>query len=373
MLKYLEKGHDVLSGFLHGVLQGLEQSEQPSDALGLMERWVERGLHLASIAHHLRLTPGAPSDLMLKIGRKAIDAKDVNATMQIIAAVIANNAIDLVDPIVVPGVRQFTAAVDTRWVRAIWFMRELQEFLSQLSEAQCEVVLENLTLCNRIDYNEERILQAIANKFPRSVWRFFKVRLDRDRRDGSGERYEGIPYDLRELRKPLSLDATFAVDTVRSWHSSDKTLFQFRGGRLLHNVFPGFSPEIEIKLKAVVEEGADDAIDFVLQLLRTYKGETFLHEVCKAIADSIPTDDKRLSEIELILQSTGVVTGPYGFVEAYQRKKQEVEPWLDDSRPKVRTFAERYQRSLDRAIASEQRRSEADYELRRREWPDNSE
>lgn len=84
-------------------------------------------------------------------------------------------------------------------------------------------------------------------------------------------------------------------------------------------------------------------------------------------------DDSRLNEIEVILESTGVVSGQFGFVESYQRKKEEVAPWLTDTRPKVRTFAERYQRTLDRSIAAEQRRSEADYELRRRQWPEEDE
>jgi hypothetical protein len=70
------------------------------------------------------------------------------------------------------------------------------------------------------------------------------------------------------------------------------------------------------------------------------------------------------------LESPGVISGQFGFVEAYQRKKDEVFSWLSDARPKVRAFAERYQRTLDRSIAAEQRRSETDYELRRREWPE---
>jgi hypothetical protein len=249
-------------------------------------------------------------------------------------------------------------------------MRELQAFLSELSEAQCEVILENLALCARIDHDEEQILRPIAEKFPRSVWRFLNTRLDRDAGKKSGERYEAIPYELRELAKPLSRDAVFAVDTVRSWYSSDQMLFQFRGGKVLHNVFPGFSAELEAKLISIVQKGTDEAINFVLAILRTYQGEIFLHSVCKEVVNGLRDDDRRLSEIEVILESTGGVSGQFGFVEAYQRKKDEVSSWLSDSRPKVRAFAEKYQRTLDRTIASEQRRSEADYELRKREWPD---
>jgi hypothetical protein len=150
-------------------------------------------------------------------------------------------------------------------------------------------------------------------------------------------------------------------------------LFQFRGGKALNNAFPEFSAELEAKLIGIVREGTEEALDFVLQILRTYKGETFLHEVCKEVVNSISENDDRLGEVEVILESTGVVSGQFGFVEAYQRKKVEVEPWLRDCRPKVRAFAESYRRSLDRAIAAEQRRSEADYELRRRDWPEDQE
>jgi hypothetical protein len=369
MLNYLDKGDDLLGGFLPAILQGLEQSE-PKTARRLMEGWVEQGRHLAAIARHLRLTKGASADLVGKVGQKALDTKDLIAIIEIIAAVVANDAVDLVDSIVVPGIRHFTAVSDTRWVRAIWFMSELQAFVRKMSEGQSEVVLENLTLSTRIDHDEERILQSIAENFPRSVWRFFKSRLDHKAADDLGGRYEAIPYDLHELRNPLSRDAEFAVDTVRSWYSSDNSLFEFRGGKVLHNVFPGFNTELEAKLNSVAQEGTDEAIDFVLRILRAYQGETFLHGVCKEIVDKLPLDDGHIGEVQVILESTGVVTGQFGLVEMYQKKKEEASPWLSDSRPKVRAFAEKYRRSLDRAIAAEQRRSEADYELRRREWPD---
>ncbi|HHY48635.1 MAG TPA: hypothetical protein GYA10_02670 [Alphaproteobacteria bacterium] len=373
MLRYLDQGEDVLAAFLPAILRGLERSEEPSSVPSLIGRWVEQGRHLAAIARHLRLTKGASADLIRKVGQKALDTKDLISTIEVIAAVVANGAVDLVDPVVMPGIGYFSAVGDTRWVRAVWFMPELPAFIRRLSEAQCETVLENLTLCSRIDYDGERILRPIAENFPRSVWQFLKNRLDRKAEDDPDGRYEAVPYRFQELRNPLSKDIELAVDTVRSWYRADNSLFQFRGGRVLHNVFPEFGAELEAKLISVAREGTDEAIDFVLRILRAYQGETFLHGVCKEIVNSVPENDDRLGEVEVILESTGVVSGQFGFVEAYQRKKEEAEPWLSDERPKVRAFAERYQRSLDRAIAAEQRRSEADHELRRRDWPEEDE
>jgi hypothetical protein len=120
-------------------------------------------------------------------------------------------------------------------------------------------------LCARIDHDEEYILTAIAGSYPHAVWRFFKARLDRAAtKERDEERYEDIPFQLHELVQPLSQDPSFAVDTVRSWYAADPNLFQYRGGKLLHNVFPGFSSALGAKLVAVVHEGTDAAINFVL-------------------------------------------------------------------------------------------------------------
>ncbi|MFN3855684.1 MAG: hypothetical protein ACK4M0_14930 [Phreatobacter sp.] len=372
VLSYLERG-DALAGFLPAVLGGLASSPKPSIALDVMEAWTAEGKHLAAIARHLRLTKDASPDLLRKVGEKTLDAKDPIAIIEIIAAVVANDQIDLADSIVVPGIRHLTAVGDTRWVSAIWFMPNLQAFVSKLSEGQCEAILENMTLCHRIDHDEESILVPIADNFPRSVWSFFKKRLDYKAGDDPHRRYEAVPFGFQKLQKPLSRDVDLAVDTVRGWYRADRSLFQFRGGKALNNGFRDFSAELEAKLIGIVQEGTEEALDFVLQILRTYEGETFLHKVCKELVNSIPENDDRLGEVEIILKSAGVVAGQFGFVEVYQRKKVEVEPWLIDCRPKVRAFAERYQRSLDRAIAAEQRRSEADYELRRRDWPKDQE
>jgi len=88
----------------------------------------------------------------------------------------------------------------------------------------------------------------------------------------------------------------------------------------------------------------------------------------KRLVIRLPPDDPRLAKVEISLQNTGVVSGEFGFSEAYRRKKAEIAPWLDDDQPIVREFADRYMKKLDRMIAAEQRRAEQGRELRRREF-----
>ena len=77
--------------------------------------------------------------------------------------------------------------------------------------------------------------------------------------------------------------------------------------------------------------------------------------------------------MEIVLDSTGVVGGAFGFADAFRRKKAEMAGWLEDYRPAVRAFAERYIRRLELRIASEHRAAEQREELRRRDYDEAGE
>jgi beta-lactamase class D len=72
-----------------------------------------------------------------------------------------------------------------------------------------------------------------------------------------------------------------------------------------------------------------------------------------------------LREVAVILESTGVVSGEYGFVEAFERKKEEVKDWLNDQNEKIGAFAVKYQADLDKRIEWERKRADEDIALRK--------
>ena len=109
-------------------------------------------------------------------------------------------------------------------------------------------------------------------------------------------------------------------------------------------------------------------IEFVLAILRGYEGGLPLLPICQDIVSILPEDDPLLDEVSVVLDSTGTLNGAFGFVEAYQQKKAQIEPWLSDSRGAVKRFAEKRVRELDRQIAREQRRATEDLELRKRDY-----
>ena len=346
-----------------GPVQGLAQSDQPDIAVSFITAWIGQGRHLHAIAHYLRYATNTSEELVLRVGEKAIAQKDAIAAIGVIVAIVARKLTSLVDLILLPSVQMLTDLKDARWVNGCWFLPSLGPFVEGLSQEQSEALLTNMVLRQRVEHHDERVLCAVAGKHPECVLSFFKARMDHNEDGETEERYEAVPYHMVDLGKVLARHPKVVLRSARSWYSSGDSLFTFTGGRLLQNIFPELTQEYEAELLELVRGGVEDDVNFVLSLLGSYRGGVFLYELCKALIEGLPEVDKRIRQIGAILDSTGVVSGEFGMVEVYQRKKEEMQSWHTDPRSKVRAFANAHIPALDRSIAAEQRRSETDYEL----------
>jgi len=122
---------------------------------------------------------------------------------------------------------------------------------------------------------------------------------------------------------------------------------------------------VAMKLAAT---GANDDIDFLLQVLRNYRGEPAIHPLAKSLVQTLPEDDKRLGLVEILLENTGVVSGEFGMVEAMRERKALMAEWLKEDNDRIQAFAKRCIRHLDNRIATEQRDAEMRKERRKREF-----
>lgn len=115
----------------------------------------------------------------------------------------------------------------------------------------------------------------------------------------------------------------------------------------------------------LVEGGDQDDIDFVLAILRAYDGSAPILQVCKAIIKSVPEGSKTWNELAAAIESTGVVSGEYGMVQAFERKRNEISVWKDDEDVRVRAFAQWLIKSLDYLIDQERQRADEGLALRK--------
>lgn len=192
------------------------------------------------------------------------------------------------------------------------------------------------------------------------------ARLARKSEDGAEEQFETVPIDLQELEKALSKDPQLAISKGLGWFAQNREQFRFQGGSLLSRAFPNCIPEFAGALAGLVKAGGDMEADFSLAVLQNYPGEASTYAVLKEIVSRFSHDDRKMSNVRISIDSTGVVSGDFGLADAWRVKKESLRHWLTDERLPVKAFAEKHIAELDGMIAAESRRVEAERERRNR-------
>ena len=106
-------------------------------------------------------------------------------------------------------------------------------------------------------------------------------------------------------------------------------------------------------------------IRFVVGILRVYDGVREILEVCKAVIKALPERSELWGEVAACIESTGVVSGEYGFVDAYERKRAEMVTWQQDDDPRVRSFSQWIVASLEHMIEYERQRADESLAMRK--------
>lgn len=366
---FLERGSEDLLNFLPAFLNGLFESGARDIYDASVERYLASGSHLAAIARHWHtVRPDTPTVITRLLDKAIAGADDIAVIECAVATVVTQGSTNQpsLETLFVPAMQYLTAKGNPRWVRGVWFRPEARPFFSGLAHEHAQLVLRNLLAAPKVNHDVEKILCYLAENHPADIWRFFDDRLSLEQNQQVS--YEPVPHQFHGLEKKLSLDPKLGIDIVRSWYRPDDQLFEFRGARLLSAVFPSCPPAFADGLCQRVEEGMDDDIAFVTAILGRYRGETATHVVLKALIRRLSENDHRLTQVEFCLENTGVVAGPFGFVEAFRAKKAEIAGWLGDEDAKVKAFAAQFMARMDQRIASEQRSAEERTELRKRDY-----
>lgn len=258
---------------------------------------------------------------------------------------------------------------DSRWISQAWFLKKAAKVFEEITFERTAQVLQNLVYMPEVNYEAEAVLVKLAERYAEAVWDYFGSRLVREAANGENEeRFEAVPFQLHELDKELSKNPKLAISKGLLWFGRDRTLFQFRGGRLLSSVFPTCAPEFASALADLVKAGGDSEANFALAIVQNYRGEMSAFSVLKEIVSRFPDDTRKMSEVRAAIDNTGVVTGEFGLAEAWRARRESLKEWLLDERSAVKGFAEKHISELDLMITSEQRRAETEKEMRHRDY-----
>ncbi|MET0118105.1 MAG: hypothetical protein ABW090_11835 [Sedimenticola sp.] len=378
-LRLISEDTSEVARFLIPILSSLWNSAHRNQARALIERWIdERGsdqdLYLFSAIKMFLSTRELDIDLLKRLLSKVAALQDISCVRQVTVVAIAHweEARDVIlTELLYPSLDVQTEMKSASWINEIWFRDEARKLFAGMNPEGVEHILQNLLVLNKIDYHAEEVLSSLAQQTPERVIQFFVRRIEKEEenRINEGTRdFDSIPFEFYKLQEPLSKIPGAAVSLVLEHYRKDATLFEFRGARLLKNIFPKFSEEFEAELLRLIREGIESNLEFVVKVLRNYEGKPFIHRLCKAIVKTVESDSPILAEVAIALETTGVVAGEFGMAEAYESKRQEVLDWLTDSDEKVKIFAERYVENLQRMLDAETQRAEEEIALRKHRY-----
>ena len=366
-LMLLREDSEQIERFMIPLLRGLWNGDYRDRVRTLIESWMSEGKYLYPCVRQFLDNDQFDVQLLMDLLDKAQQLDDLHTIEEFVPLLVSNfNGEDrsLTDELFVPVMEALTNQGSAKWLFDTWYRPEMASFLESLDENQVELLLRNLLELDRVDFHAEEALYTIAQSAPEKVLEFLchRTEMERPSTDSSFS-FEAIPFRLHKLQEPLSRDPKLAVRVFREAYDGSYSKFIMRGGHVLKTIFPEFAPEFEKELVGLVRIGGEENIKFVLAILRNYEGEIFLHNICKEIVRASPSEDDYRTEIAIVLESMGVVSGEFGMAEAYERKASEVMDWREDPDDRIRRFAEWYVQGLKELAERERRRVEEEIAL----------
>ncbi|WP_334170062.1 hypothetical protein [Zoogloea sp.] len=377
----LVRDHEArMRPFLIPLISGLRASEHGADLEEIVKRWIAEGTHLVAIAKSLFKGSAQRLDTLSAVVARAaeLDDRDAISIAMGMAASLHGEGAQRAKAVFMQGLRAMAQFGDARWARVFWYMRDFKTLVSVMEVNERLEVLTSLSKLPALDYQAEELLQAIGEQDPDAVFGFLSDRLttetkDREERRAEGrnildDKFEAIPYQLQSLNKLLVQYPQALIDLLRHHFDSpeDRAMFPYRGGaRLVKGAFPNFDAPLQAMLLKLVENGGDDDIEFVTAIVRTYGGGSSILDVCRAIVKVAPTHSRTWREVAAAIETTGVVSGEYGMVHAFERKRDELAVWKSDENEQIRAFAEWLTEQLERMITHERQRADENLALRK--------
>ncbi|MDH0867862.1 hypothetical protein [Mitsuaria sp. GD03876] len=367
---------DPLSRFLIPLLRGIWGGDKKAQLLPLMTRWIDEASEketsfLIACAKVFLSTKDIDFDILDRILDKATRLRDTFVVRQVATVAVgrSNSGARKADlkTLFLRALSRLTDLGDAGWVQEIWYRKEATEMVGEFSPEERREVLKNLRLLPKIDYQAEDVLAAIAEREPGVVVEYLCDRLYNPNAVPAAvaDDYEELPYQFHTLQDSLSKDPKAVVAEVMDRYSTDESLFEFRGAKLLQAIFPHFSEGFQAELVRLVRNGGEKDIAFVAGVLRAYGGEAFIQPVAKELIKQLPRSSPLINEVEIALMSTGVVSGEYGMAEAYDKKRSEILEWLQDPDERVRSFTAKYVNELQAMSESERRRADESIAVRK--------
>lgn len=366
VLNFILEDNPLWERFMPDMFKGVELGGLANDLQAIASGWIEDGTHLGTVIQYLESAEPFDADQLILATRKAIATSDDWAVLIATSAISERNhgVPGGLWPIFAEAIRYLAAKNDHRWISFVRSRATKESIFYGLPEAYATDALEVLGLIPRLNHQSELMLAAVAETWPLLVINYLAKRVRRSRELNFGE-FEALPRGFQVLHRVLAKEIEPLLRAANVLFKEEPAFFNYRGVLLVSNVFPKFTPELQESLLLIARNGSDQDLQFLANVLGKYKSDPAIYVLCKQIVASAKTEEV-FTDVELALTTFGVVSGEYGFADAYQRVRDGIHQWLADESEPVRKFAKAFSHDLELRIASERRSSQLSAELRKR-------
>lgn len=358
---------EELSPFLGDLLSGLIDSSEQEKAKRLLIDFSKQETRQLATSQAILAQKDYDDALFKELYHNLLKTTDTNVLLRLLQTIVIHyskhkNHKEKVTEII----NKFTTLNFFSW-SFVYHMSK--DYWIDISDENVDAILENLKNCNIIGYEEECILNVIAEKNPKSIIDFFHKRVELSK---AKKITEPIPFEFLVLNTALSKNHKEILPEIIKWFSED-SLENWYASKLIENIFPSFSSDLESFLLSLVQKKDTKGLEIALHILEKYEGESFLYTVVREIIKLYPMDETLKNRLYRILSGIkGVVSGECGFLDAYKLKKEQIKNWLNDSSTEVKEFAVEYDKFLDELINHEKDRVDKQIAFRKREFDINS-
>jgi ppGpp synthetase/RelA/SpoT-type nucleotidyltranferase len=378
-LLYLDALEGDLEPCIPAILKGLEASVMAERATEKINHWIEQKKHLGRILWYYRFSSQLTLAAAERAASAALEANDdlgIANSVEVVTARYEDLGAKAIEAVLLPAIDYLERSGSRHWT-GLWLVHGEESPFRHLTDDQATRVLAHLVSRSTIDMRLDQLLAAIGKAHPEKLIDFFGARVRRERElkaTPEAAKYDAIPFRLHAAEKALKAVPDNLLRSMRTWYGEDSGLFSLRAGRLARSVYPKITAELVTSFLKVVEDGTNQDLAFVLEVLERFEGAEEARQIYKAVIQRLPINDPLLRAVSVGLSETGGVWGEFGLVDAYKGRRTFVASWLEDPDEKVRQFAKHEIAQLDRMIASEQRQAEEGLELRKRTYgPDPGE
>ncbi|MGG3940976.1 RelA/SpoT domain-containing protein [Peribacillus psychrosaccharolyticus] len=373
----ISKNEEKLGSFLSNIIAGI-MSANFEDDFGeqLILGWLKDKKYIVQSANVFILIENINVELLKKIFECAKETNNIDAIYNIFLAILNKNEFyQQLSNLFIETIEVLSNHKQFYWTHHIWF--EENSILKFLNSSQFDTILCCLENFDSIDVHEQELLKPICIEYPEKIVSFFERRLQvKIQKQSKGynrliDSYDVVPYNFYDMDKLLKEKSEIILPLLMGWLDKSEWWFQREATHLIKNIFPEFDEPLQNYLNDLIDNGQIEDAKKVLRIIKEFNGSPKTYELSKNLIKKYGGNQELMKGLISALTQTGVVTGIYGFVDAYRSIKKEIKQWQKLKNSEINKFVSEFTSYINRLIIHETRRADSDKEMMKRRYSGN--